>query len=1014
MFKFLKLTIILFPIFLAVRAGAVTVDLYQNCESGVPGVVLTTAAAQASGYPSKTWIMAGTHTFVSSSKEQHLPGTVNVGTMTFTDTGTCTWAQTDKYESYYVRVNLSGTFQKMTIACYLTVGTTVPVWNNFDTILYSNGKYSVLQTRKDSSTPPILRCHSCTNLSATTVSVASVTVVSGKTYWVNLHIDGTNSTSSVAIFDPDNNYAQVGITATCVSFTSSGFSNGYVAFGRTDGHQNNPNCGTQTIFDDIMIDYTNGVFPLLPDIAGADTTPPSAPAYVRDGSGASDWSFTYSTSGLSAGWGVSTDTETGVSKYYVAAGTAPGLTSTSSGWRDVGLSTYTTLNNLTLNTGTTYYISVRSMNGINLLSNITTSDGQYIAPDPTPPSDITAVRDGAVDGADIGFTYSTTSLSGNWDSSADAESGISKYWYSIGTSPGARDISGWLNVWSSTRATRTALELVFDTTYYFTVYAENSIGLVSSTTISNGQYVARDYTAPSAPSAVRDGTGINNWSFTFSSTSLSANWSSAVDAETGIGRYWYAISSSPAMTNNIAGWTNIGISTYVTRQGLQLSHGSTYYFSVKAENPFGLQSAVTNSDGQYIAVDTSPPTNITAIRDGAIAGADISMTFSTTSLSANWERSYDLESGIGKYWYAIGTTAGATDAVAWTNLWIATCVTRGSLALAVGTTYYFTVKSENGVNMYSAAANSNGQYVAQDGSEPSAPSAVRDGTGAFDWTFTYSSVTLNANWDSSADAESGIVKYWYAIGTSQGGSEVAAWTDNGTSTSVNHAGLVLSIGTTYYFSVKSQNGVGLQSAITNSNGQYVVENWSTPPFPVISAITVTGITKTSAVVSWVTDRFATSQVEYGKTQSYGMVTIEDSALVAQHTVTISGLLPGTLYHYRIITREGSGFETTSADAVFTTVSDEQQVILPEGVHAYPNPCRISAATPAKFQLEGMARGEVAIYSVSGRLIKTLPGTGAEITWDGKNADGEKVGRGIYIYKITGASGESVTGKLALK
>ncbi|OGS28022.1 MAG: hypothetical protein A2297_02910 [Elusimicrobia bacterium RIFOXYB2_FULL_48_7] len=745
--------------------------------------------------------------------------------------------------------------------------------------------------------------------------------------------------------------------------------------------------------------------------AGGDTTNPTAPVVVRDGTNPSaNWSFTYSTRSLSANWDVCVDTESGISAYYVAIGTYPGGIGTYS-WQSVGLSTNVTTSNLTLTIGVTYYYSVRAQDGANNLSSVTTSDGQYVAPDNTPPSNIAIVRDGT--GADIGFAYSTTTLSANWTVSIDTESGISKYWYSIGTSPGSANISAPAYLWTSTAVTKTGLSLLFNTTYYFNVYAQNSVGLVSSTTSSNGQYVAQDYTVPTAPAVVRDGTGASDWSFAYSTRGLSANWDSSADAETGVSKYLYAISSTVIGGTSFVAWTDNGISTYVTRQPLSLVGGVTYYFTVKAQNPFGLESAVTNSNGMYIAVDTSPPTNISVVRDGT-GLTDTAFTYSTITLSANWPASVDPESGIGRYWYAIGTSAGGFDVATWTSIWASTYVNRGSLTLTVGTTYYFAVKAENGVGAESAVTNSNGQYVAPDPTPPSAPAVVRDGTGAFDWTFTYSSVTLSANWDASIDAESGITKYWYAIGTLAGALDILPWTPtgNGSITSASIDNLVLNIGTTYYFSVMAENGVGAQSAVVSSNGQYVVENWSTPPYPVISNISVSGITQTSAVITWTTDRSATSQVNYGRTTSYGKYTMEDSALVTDHSVTLTGLTPAAGYHYRIITREGSGFQTISADAVFTTQSD----VLPinENVHAYPNPAKPSITNPMKFRIAGAASLEVNIYTVSGRLIRKLSSATGEILWDGKNTDGQKVGRGIYIYKIISNNGDSVTGKIALK
>lgn len=74
------------------------------------------------------------------------------------------------------------------------------------------------------------------------------------------------------------------------------------------------------------------------------------------------------------------------------------------------------------------------------------------------------------------------------------------------------------------------------------------------------------------------------------------------------------------------------------------------------------------------------------------------------------------------------------------------------------------------------------------------------------------------NWTVAIDTNSGIQRYKYAVGTSPGFADIVPWTDNGLSTSFEKTGLTLVDGTTYYISVKSQNGAGLWSDSTNSNG----------------------------------------------------------------------------------------------------------------------------------------------------------------------------------------------------
>ncbi|HEX8516037.1 MAG TPA: glycosyl hydrolase family 18 protein [Bacteroidia bacterium] len=95
-----------------------------------------------------------------------------------------------------------------------------------------------------------------------------------------------------------------------------------------------------------------------------------------------------------------------------------------------------------------------------------------------------------------------------------------------------------------------------------------------------------------------------------------------------------------------------------------------------------------------------------------------------------------------------------------------------------------------------------------------------DGTST-DIDTTYSLTQLSANWATSADTNSGIAKYWYAIGTTAGAADVTPWTDNGMNSSVTKTGLSLIQNQVYYFSIQSENGAGLLSALSSSDGQVV-------------------------------------------------------------------------------------------------------------------------------------------------------------------------------------------------
>lgn len=74
------------------------------------------------------------------------------------------------------------------------------------------------------------------------------------------------------------------------------------------------------------------------------------------------------------------------------------------------------------------------------------------------------------------------------------------------------------------------------------------------------------------------------------------------------------------------------------------------------------------------------------------------------------------------------------------------------------------------------------------------------------------------------------------------------------------------------------------------------------------------------VVSWTTDEQSTSQVEYGEGTgtTYSQKTQEDTNLVTNHTVIISGLTPSKVYHIRIVSRDKVGNVGNSIDTVAIT------------------------------------------------------------------------------------------------
>ena len=118
----------------------------------------------------------------------------------------------------------------------------------------------------------------------------------------------------------------------------------------------------------------------------------------------------------------------------------------------------------------------------------------------------------------------------------------------------------------------------------------DSVGNLS-TIIS--QNINIDWTNPLC-NIVNDGTGADI-DTTSSLTTLSANWTVSSDTNSGIAKYQYAI-GTVAGEADVVSWTDNALDTSVTKSGLSLTSGHTYYFSVKSINGAGL-SSICGSDG---------------------------------------------------------------------------------------------------------------------------------------------------------------------------------------------------------------------------------------------------------------------------------------------------------------------------------------------------------------------------------------------------------------------------------
>jgi len=103
------------------------------------------------------------------------------------------------------------------------------------------------------------------------------------------------------------------------------------------------------------------------------------------------------------------------------------------------------------------------------------------------------------------------------------------------------------------------------------------------------------------------------------------------------------------------------------------------------------------------------------------------------------------------------------------------------------------------------------------------------------------------------------------------------------------------------------------------NGQATTVNVSLTAYtnPVITNVQVTNISGVSVTISWTTDQFADSRVEYGPVIPYDNASY-NALLVRNHSIVLSGLSGGTTYHFRVVSANNLGMSSASEDSTFQT------------------------------------------------------------------------------------------------
>lgn len=138
----------------------------------------------------------------------------------------------------------------------------------------------------------------------------------------------------------------------------------------------------------------------------------------------------------------------------------------------------------------------------------------------------------------------------------------------------------------------------------------------------------------------------------------------------------------------------------------------------------------------------------------------------------------------------------------------------------------------------------------------------------------------------------------------------------------------LTANTTYHYRVISKDASGNQAtgADYTMTTQTSTDDLTPPDLSGEGPQVIPG--SDSALVTWITNEAADSFVEYGETTDYGTLQ-GDVTMVTNHSVTITGLTPLNVYHFRVRSKDAAANETISQDYSFITTTPVGSDIPPE-------------------------------------------------------------------------------------
>ena len=375
-----------------------------------------------------------------------------------------------------------------------------------------------------------------------------------------------------------------------------------------------------------------------------------------------------------------------------------------------------------------------------------------------------------------------------------------------------------------------------------------------------------------------------------------------------------------------------------------LTPNTQYHYRVKSKDASGNLAVSGDFAFTTTAVDTAAPA-ISNVAAAGITQSAVTITWTTDEM-ADTQVEYGTAPTYGK---ATGLSTARV-----------TAHSKAITGLTPNTLYHYRAKSKDAAGNLAVSGDFTFTTTAPDKTPPAISGIAVTGV-------TQSAATIIWTTDELSDTQ-----VEYGTAATYGRSTTA-------STRVTaHAKTItgLTNNTLYHFRVKSKDAAG-NVAVAGDRSFTTLAPDKTPP--VITAVSVSGISTSTATVTWLTDEPADTQVQFGTATSYGKTTSLSTTKVTSHTQELTGLTAGKAYHYRVKSRDAAGNLAMSSDYTFT--ASENQTAEPLAslyVPSFPN------------HSTGAGQRGAAADEYTGFAIANLDVADAQFTFTAYDPDGNQL------------------------